>query len=281
MAVNLASRYESKVAERFKIGSLTEKFFNREYKWDGVKSITVYSVDTVAMTDYQREGTSRYGTPSELGDTIQTMPVTKDRAFTYTIDKGNQKDQLNIKGAGKTLRRQIDEVITPEEDKYRMEVLCKGAVKNGGKSEQEAITKTNAYSAFLDAQAYLTNKRVPQRGRISACSVSYYKKIKQDEAFVRNGDLSQKMLINGQMGTIDGVPLVVMPDDYFLEGVDFIVTHPSVAVAVDKLKDYKIHQDPPGINGNLVEGRVIYDAHILDAKKEGIYAHINQEVTVD
>ena len=89
------------------------------------------------------------------------------------------------------------------------------------------------------------------------------------------------MLINGQMGTIDGVPLVVMPDDYFLEGVDFIVTHPSVAVAVDKLKDYKIHQDPPGINGNLVEGRVIYDAHILDAKKEGIYAHINQEVTVD
>ena len=89
------------------------------------------------------------------------------------------------------------------------------------------------------------------------------------------------MTINGQVGEVDGVPLVVMPDDYFVKGVDFVITHPSVSVACDKLQDYKIHQDPPGINGNLVEGRVIYDAFILDARKEGIYAHCSEEVTVD
>ena len=45
------------------------------------------------------------------------------------------------------------------------------------------------------------------------------------------------------------------------------------ASKAEKLDDYKIHQDPPGINGNLVEGRVYYDAFVLDAKKDGIYAH--------
>lgn len=279
MPVNFATKYSDKVVERFKLGSLTEKFFNRNYKWDGVKSIVVYSIDTAPMNDYQREGTSRYGTPAELGDTIQTMVLTKDRAFTYTIDKGNNKDQLNVKGAGRSLRRQIDEVVIPEEDKYRMEVLCDGAIKAGGKNETPTpIDETNAYSAFLDGQVYLTNHKVPLKNRKAACKASFYKAIHLDKNFIKNGDLSQKMLINGQMGEIDGVPLVVMPDDYFKKGVDFIITHPSVAVACDKLKDYKIHQDPPGINGNLVEGRVIYDAFILDSKKEGIYAHCSEEV---
>ena len=38
-----------------------------------------------------------------------------------------------------------------------------------------------------------------------------------------------------------------------------------------KLEDYKIHEDPPGISGSLVEGRVCYDAFILENKKKAIY----------
>ena len=38
-----------------------------------------------------------------------------------------------------------------------------------------------------------------------------------------------------------------------------------------KLEDYKIHQDPPGISGSLVEGRVNYDAFVLDNKKSALY----------
>ena len=50
-----------------------------------------------------------------------------------------------------------------------------------------------------------------------------------------------------------------------------MIVHPSATVAPQQLKEYKTHQDPPGINGNLVEGRHLYDAFILDAKKDGIY----------
>ena len=38
-----------------------------------------------------------------------------------------------------------------------------------------------------------------------------------------------------------------------------------------KLEDYRVHQDPPGVSGSLVEGRVCYDAFVLDNKKLGIY----------
>ena len=38
-----------------------------------------------------------------------------------------------------------------------------------------------------------------------------------------------------------------------------------------KLQDYKIHKDPPGINGDLVEGRIMHDAFLLEAKKDAVY----------
>jgi hypothetical protein len=37
------------------------------------------------------------------------------------------------------------------------------------------------------------------------------------------------------------------------------------------LSEYKIHDNPPGINGWLVEGRVYYDAFVLENKKSAIY----------
>ena len=52
MAVNLASKYEKKVDERFKLKSLTQSAVNTEYDWNGTNSINVYSVPTVAMNDY-------------------------------------------------------------------------------------------------------------------------------------------------------------------------------------------------------------------------------------
>lgn len=50
-----------------------------------------------------------------------------------------------------------------------------------------------------------------------------------------------------------------------------MIAHPVATVAPTKLEDYRIHQDPPGISGDLVEGRICYDAFVLDNKKAAIY----------
>ena len=274
MAVNLAAKYSSKVVERFKQKSLSAAFTNSDYEWNGVKTLTVYSIDTVELNDYTRSGTSRYGEPSELGDTKQEMSVTQDKAFTFTIDKGNNADQMNVKGAGKALAREIDEVIVPTEDTYVFGKIA-AAAKGNGSSATAAITKTNAYEAFLNGQEKLDDASVPTEGRLAAVTSGFLKYLKLSDDFVKASELGQKMLVNGQVGEIDGVKIVKVPRRRMPENCEFIIAHPSVTTKAEKLDDYKIHQDPPGINGNLVEGRVYYDAFVLDAKKDGIYAHFS------
>lgn len=51
----------------------------------------------------------------------------------------------------------------------------------------------------------------------------------------------------------------------------FMICHPVATVAPTKLEDYRVHQDPPGISGELVEGRIVYDAFVLDNKRKAIY----------
>lgn len=289
--VNLASKYSDKVAERFKMKSLATGFTNREYNWTGVKSLYVYSIQTVALEDYNRErnvlggtGLSRYGTLKDLQDQAQEMIVTQDKSFTFVIDKGDKMDSMNVRDAGKALRREIDEVIVPTEDKYVFWKLAKSAETNNnyntGAGNQKALDIDTAYAAFLAGQTALDNKLVPAGGRIAAVNASTLALLKQDDGFIKASDMAQKMLINGQVGELDGVKIVKVPDNYLPSNVAFIITHPSVTVKAEKLADYKIHNNPPFISGNLVEGRVYYDAFVLNAKQNGIYAYKTSSSTI-
>ena len=273
MAVNLASKYSKKVDERFSLLSVTENIgLNKDYDWNGVKTVTVYNIDTVAMGNYTRSGANRYGTPTELGDTKTDYSLSKDRAFTFTIDRGNYTEQLMVKEAGKALARQIKEVVVPEIDIYRLNAWATAAAANSH-VETHAITNENAYSYFLNAQEALDEDKVPQTGRICYVTPKFYNLLKQDDSFIKVGDLSQKMLINGQVGEVDGVRIIKIPSSYLPSNTAFLLIWPKCSVSPKKLEDYKTHDNPPGINGWLVEGRVIYDAFVLNAKKDAIFVH--------
>ena len=72
---------------------------------------------------------------------------------------------------------------------------------------------------------------------------------------------------------VDGVPVIVVPTAYLPENTAFVLTNPIACCSPIKLADYKIHDNPPGINGWLVEGRLYYDAFVLNNKKGAIYTH--------
>lgn len=271
MAINFASKYSSKIDERFKIGALTAPAINQNYDFVGVKTVNVYSVPTAPMNDYTRTGSSRYGTPEELENSVQELTLSQDRSFTFTIDRGNYDDTMMTNSAGAALQRQIDEVIIPEIDMYRISKMC--AAEGINSSAAAAITKDNAYEAFLDGTTALTNNLVPSGGRVAFISAAFYKLIKLDPSFIKTSDLSQNMLIKGQIGMIDNIPLILTPDIYLPENVSFLITNSSATVAPVKLSEYKIHDNPPGINGWLVEGRLYYDAFVLNNKAKAIYVH--------
>lgn len=269
MAVNYASKYSDKIDERFTLGALTGGAVNQDYDWLGVETVNVYSVPTVAMNDYATSGSNRYGTPAELGNDVQEMKVSRDRSFTFTIDKKSRDDTQMTMEAGKALQRQIDEVIIPEVDTYRMGVIC----ANAGSVITSAVDKTNAYAAFLAIQEALDEAKAPQGGRVCYCTPAYMNLVKLDDSFTKRGDMATQIAINGVVGEIDGVPCVKMPSSYFPEGVHFVITNPICTTAPNKLTDYTIHENPPGISGWLVEGRVRYDAFVLNNKQNAIGVH--------
>lgn len=268
MAINYAQKYSSQVDERFRTGSLTDAAVNNAYDWTGVNTVQVYSIPTVAMTNYSMTGTARYGNPSELENSVQTMTLAKDRAFSFSIDRRSFQSTVMAQEAGLALSRQIDEVVIPEIEVYRIAKMVEDA---GYKQTPTAITSSNAYDLFLDGINMLTDNKVPPAGRVALVTPKFYKSIKLDGSFMRQCDVAQEMLRNGQVGLVDGVPLILAPSSYFPKDVAFILTHPSATVAPVKLCDYKIHDNPPGINGWLVEGRVVYDAFVLNSKSDAIY----------
>lgn len=269
MAINYAEKYSPQVDERFKLGSLTTALVNNAYDWLGVATVKVYSVPTAEMNDYTLTGSNRYGTPAELNNEVQEMTLAKDRSFTFTIDKKSEDDAMGVMAAGAALARQIDEVIIPEIDTYRISKLVAGA-PTANVIKDIAVTKANAYEKFLSVQEILDNKKIPTGGRICMCTPGYYNMLKLDEAFTKKGDMATKIAINGLVGEVDGVYIIKAPKSYFPENVNFLITNPIVMPAPIKLTEYKIHDDAPGISGHLVEGRIRYDAFVLDQKKDAI-----------
>ena len=272
MAVNYASKYDSKIVERFKLKSLTEAAVNRDYEWSGVNTVNVYTVPTTALVDYTISGLARYGTPTEQSTTIQTMVVAKDRAYSITIDKKTIQDTPLATLAGKTLAIQTDEVIIPEIDVYRLAAMSAAAITNTA-TQTLAITAANAYSSFLKGTEWLGDKKVPLNGRICFCTYAFYSFIKLDPSFMLASEIAMDKRINGQMGEVDGVKIVPVPSTYMPATVAFIIAHPSATVSVKKLEDYKTHDNPPGVNGALLEGRIRYDCFVLTTKIDGLYSH--------
>ncbi|MBQ2669362.1 MAG: N4-gp56 family major capsid protein, partial [Clostridia bacterium] len=88
MPINYASKYAAKIDERFSREAMSTPAVNNDYDFVGVKTVNVYSVPTAPMNDYTRNGSSRYGTPSELENSVQELTLTKDRSFTFSIDRG-------------------------------------------------------------------------------------------------------------------------------------------------------------------------------------------------
>jgi hypothetical protein len=274
MAQNLATKYSDKVAERFSTTSKTKPGVNQDYDWQGSNAIKVYSVDTVTMGNYTRSGDNRYGNPSELGTTVQTLTLARDRSFTTTIDRRNRDESMGVTEAGKFLARQIREVITPEIDTYVLAALNTAADSNAKDdiTTDAATTASNAYSNFLLLNDSLTDDLVPLQGRVAFLTSAYYSYLKLG-GFVLDSDKGQSKLESGDLGMVDGVRLIVVPSSYMPSNTDLILTHPSVCVAPMLLTDYVIHDNPPGINGWLVEGRVTYDAFVLTAKIDGVAVH--------
>lgn len=274
MAVNLASKYSSKIANMYTAGSLVADKTSSEWDFSGVKTVKVFTPLTVDPVDYSRSGSNRYGTPVEMQDTVQELTLTQDKSFSLVIDKGNNSEQELSKNAGKMLKLQNDEKMVPMVDKYALGVF---AMKAGVVAGITKPTKSTVVAAISDACEALDDACVPLTDRYIYITGEMYSLLRQSSEFLGIDSLGEKALSKGVVGEAFGAKVVKVPTGYMPENCYFIVTHKNAVVVPYKIKDALLHKDPPGISGALLEGRSNFDAFVIGARANGVYCAVKSD----
>lgn len=278
MAINLVTKFLPYVDEIFAKESKKSLLTNQDFDWTGAHTVKVYKVNTSEMNDYSRnpaEGFtgSRYGAIKDLDATTEEFTLKKDRSFTFAIDKLDTDETAQQLQAGSALARQQRVVVIPEVDAYTYGVMCENA---GHKPDAVELTPENIYTEIIKANNALDNADVPETERQIVVTPDVYMLMKQCKDIVMETNIGNELRLKGVISNLDGANVIKVPATRLPAGFGFMIAHPCATVAPTKLEDYKIHQDPPGISGSLVEGRICYDAFVLENKAKAIYYMANK-----
>ncbi len=273
MAIELVTKYLPYVDELFSKESKKSLLTNQDLSWTGAHTVKVYKVTTAGMNDYGRSGPkdgnwSRYGRVEGLDATTEEFTLKKDRSFTFAIDKLDKDETGGVLASASALARQVREVVIPEVDTYVYGVMAAGA---GHKPAAMALTSENIYTAITDANTALDNADVPETGRVLVVVPDVYLLMKRCKDITMETDIGNDLRLKGVIANLDGAVVIKVPKNRVPDDFGFMIAHPVATVAPTKLEDYKTHQDPPGISGELVEGRICYDAFVLENKAKAIY----------
>lgn len=264
MAINLAVKYEKKTSDLMKARGVYKFVTNTDWSWDGVNAINVYTLTDPTVGNYDVNGGSeRYGAPTEVEDTLQTWTLSRDRSWSKIMDKLNQQDSMGVRKASAYLAQAVKNVMVPEIDTYVIGVIY-AAGDAAGRDDlvtDSATSASNAYSNFTAINAAITNSEAPTEGRVALLTPAYVAFLKQSTT-LDSSDASYADKKSGVLGTLDGVKLVQVPSSRMPANTDLIITHPSACVAPEKLVDYKVHNNPPGISGDRIDYRHRYDAFV-------------------
>lgn len=274
MAIELVTKFLPYVDEIFAKESKKALVTNQDFEWTGAHTVKVYKVSTGKMNDYDRSGTgsgvtgSRYGAVESLDATTEEFTLRKDRSFTFVIDKLDEDETGQALQAGTALSRQQRLVVIPEVDSYVYDVIAAGA---GTKPAAVKLDNSNIYDEITKASKALDDAEVPEEGRYIIVNPDVYRTMKHCSDIIMETETDTQLRKQGVISNLDGAMVIKVPSVRLPENCGFIMVHPCATVAPTKLEDYTVHKNPPGISGSLVEGRICYDAFVLENKKNAIY----------
>lgn len=273
MAHTLQERYSNLVLAKLRASLVTKEnvIFNSNYEGSpsaGAVKIPVRDAEVV-VSDYDKAN----GLSGATGaTTYQTLAITKDRAVNEVIDGYDANavpDNLiadRLDSAGYSLGLDVD--------KYSIAILeGQGTVL----ATKTALTKTTVYEQFIDISTALSEANVPQDGRYAIVSPTVYGLLLKDTSnFIRQGDLSQQLVVTGAVGMIAGIAIYVSNnlmkgDTTVVAGktttTEIISGHPTYATRVEEFSVPVHVQDLNGsgnyIGASAVQARLVYDAKVL------------------
>ena len=140
------------------------------------------------------------------------------------------------------------------------------------KESEAKPTKSDIISKIADASQALDDALVPDDNRYLYLTSEMYKLVCTSDEFAGVDVLARQSIAKGVCGEVFGMNVVRVPKSYLPDDVYFLVAHKDAVLMPYKIADAKVHEDPVGVSGALIEGRHYYDAYVLGAKCGGVYA---------
>ncbi len=238
MSINLTTKFLPYVDEQFTTESKIDLVTNRDFEFTGAKTVKIYKISNSAMNDYDRLGVktstqwSRFGPIQNLEATTEEFMLSKDRSFTFPIDKLDEDETTQQLSGATALARQNREVVIPEVDTYTFNIMVAGA---GTKCTAKELTAENIYDEVMNATNSLDNSEVPTENRCLIITPDIYTLIKRNKDFLMSTDIAQDMKIKGVISTVDGLTVIKVPSSRLPKKFGFMVVHPCATVAPVKL----------------------------------------------
>ncbi len=272
MAIYLHEKYGDKLVKAFTRESFLSGKSNSGWSFTGVKTVKIPSVITQSLDDYDRTAAgNRYGTPAELQDTYQECEITQDKSFSIVIDKGNNSEQQMVKKAGEVMKQQIKEQVVPLIDKYALKRWARQAGKV--KSLSAAPAADTILGMLVDIEAHFDDNLVPVGNRFVALPNPYVGLLRQ--SLTGCDGVTDKLLLKGIVGRFGTLNVLGVPSDWMPSDAYFLAWQQESVILCQKIRDNKLHMDPPGYSGSLLEGRYNYDAFVIGTLCSGCYLAVS------
>ena len=271
--IHFSETHRKQLLKGFANKSETDSLFSHELdvEFSGVKTVHVKSLKTEDLQDYNRaksiDSGSRYGTTKEVGDEEQVFTMTQDKSLSLSIDKGNNTEQFNMKKAGEVMSAHRDEKIVPAVDTYRLSKWAKDAGIHYELSA--AVSKSNIVTSIIEMHNNMLDAGVPDQITL-VIARKYLPMLKLSDEWVGLDSLGGKTLAKGVLGEFDGMSVKPMPNKRMPANAAWMMIHKGAVIAPIKINTFKGHMDPPGLSGDLLEFRMLYDAFVLGKKANGV-----------
>jgi len=188
--------------------------------------------------------------------------LSQDKSFAISIDRGNREDAKMVPAIDEAVKRQVREVSVPTTDTYRLAIAGAYAVANS-QGATAALTSSNTFAKILDQRAALINAKVKTGNMVIFLGATVEAYLWLDTTFKAACDKSTADKASGQIGTVMGMDLIVVPDSYLPSNFGFIMMAKDVLIAPTKFNKIKtMDGDSFGIDGMVGFGRRYYDCFI-------------------
>ena len=164
-----------------------------------------------------------------------------------------------------------DEQVIPTIDAYRLSTWANGA--GLGLINGTALTSSTIVKAIMTGHAALNNKHVPHANRVCFVTETIAIECRLADELKYNEAVTTKQIVNGQITTIGGYPVVAVPDDLMPSGVEFIIKYKDASVDPMKMKLLRAITNSENVAGTLMQGLWRYDSFVLANKCDGIYVY--------